>query len=248
MKVLRLGFSDDTYGDIPPEWRSWYIGAQKLAAETAEPWDTALEPAWPSRAWPEAIDRRIAEENPDLILLSCAGFWVSYPSAPLRMHRSKLPMGEKVARAGFWIGSKPVIADRKVFHLARRALIRPANVAFYFTPEKAFDSVERAIRTVLQHEKIALAVRGPLPINIAGPAGLRELCESRRLAFHNSNATLCDTLHVEYLGFEPHEKDAEDELAGDRLHVNARGHAARAGRESDLLIRAWRAHTAKSRD
>jgi hypothetical protein len=248
VKILRLGISDDTYGGLPKEARSWHVTATKLAEVTGQPWETALEQAWPYSAWAETVERRIEEENPDLMLLCCASYWVSYPSAPLMVHRSRLPMAKTLARAGFWAASKPLIADRQLFHLGRRALIREANIAFFFDPAKALKSVEAVVRTVLRHEQIALAVRGPLPLNIAGPGSLRELCESRRAAFDAGLAELCRGLHVEYIGFNATDTHPADELLGDRVHVNAKGHTRRAEDEFDVMLRAWRAHTAASRD
>jgi hypothetical protein len=158
VKILRLGISDDTYGGLPQEARSWHLTATKLAEQTGQPCETALEQAWPYATWAETVERRIDEENPDLTLLCCAAFWVSYPSAPLMVHRSPLPMARTLARAGFWAASKPLIADRQLFHLGRKAFIREANVAFFFDPAKALKSVEAVVRTVLRHEQVALAV------------------------------------------------------------------------------------------
>ncbi|MBK7329135.1 MAG: SGNH/GDSL hydrolase family protein [Dehalococcoidia bacterium] len=242
MKVLRYGISDDEFGELPAEQRSWHLAARGLEELTGQPWETVIKRSWPGSAWSEEVERDIAEERPDMVALLCVAFWVSYPSAPLKVHRSRLPGTHQLARFGFWAASKPLLGDRWFFHAARRLVNREATAAFFFEPEVALARVEQVIRVVLRHEDIALAVRGPLPLSIAGSGHFRAICEARRAALDQGLAELCRSLHVEYIGFDAAAAHPKDELLGDRIHVNARGHTRRAGQEFDVMARAWKSH------
>ena len=247
MKVLRLGISDDAHGDLPPESRSWHIAAQRLEEATGDPWKTVLRPGWPSSSLTRDVESWLEAEQPDLVLFCCAAFPVSYPSAPLRIHRSGLPGAQRLARAAFWAASKPALAHRALFHAGRRIVTASQTTEFFLAPETALARVEQAMRTVLRHEEIAVAARGPLPLTISAPAAIRTLCEQRRAAFDAGLRDLCQSLHVTYTGFGPEDGHPPGELAGDRIHVNAAGHARRAEHEFEVMLRAWLAHT-QSRD
>lgn len=241
MKILRFGISDDTHGNVPDEQRSWRLAQESLSDSTALDWETVMEPVWPSSSLASEVERAIEREQPDLVFIACASYWVSYPSAPLGVHRSNLPFAKHVARAGFWAASKPLIADRELFHQARALVVGRAVRAFFFQPEKALASVEAAFRAALRHEHLALAVRGPLPLNIPGRAAFRAECEARRAAFDSSLEALCRSLHIAYHGYTAADAHPRSELQGDRIHVNAAGHARRGETEAGIMLRAWQA-------
>lgn len=242
MIVLRFGLSDDTYGDLPVESRSWKIAEQRLAEASGETWTTTLEEGRPASSLPVLVERKVSELQPEMVVFCCPAFWVSYPSMPLFVHRSRVPFAKKLARAGFWAASKPGIANRAVFHLGRRATAGGATTAFFFEPEQALATYEEAFRVVLRYENTAIAVRGPLPLHIRGSRRLREECERRRAALDAGLSAICAQLHIEYLPYEGRDTHPAAELLGDRIHVNAAGHARRAIDESELIVRAWRAH------
>lgn len=243
MKILRFGISDDAHGPLPKEARSWYLAAKRLEEATNETWETELRPSWPSGSLVPEVEKALELHHPDLVVICCAAFWVSYPSAPLKLHRSKFPGSDRLARAAFWAAARPALAHRSAFHLGRRLVTREATVEFFFQPEVALQRVEQAIRAVLSQEEVALAIRGPLPLTISGSPALRELCERRRAAFETGLDDLCRSLHVAYHGYNADDKHPADELAGDRVHVNAKGHARRATDEFEVMRQAWEAHT-----
>jgi len=248
VKILRLGISDDIHGDIAIEKRSYHLSQEKLAAHTGKPWETVLDSAWPSPSLQRRYEKRLEEIKPDLVFLSCAAFWVSYPSGPLKVQRSKLPFGPKLARAGFWLAAKPGIGHTPAFRAGRRLFLRTAGAAFYFEPEEVLDEIEKIIRTTLQREEIALAVRGPLPMHLPGSAEQRSEGERRRAQFDAGLRSLCDSLHVAYASYGPDDLHPRTELTGDRVHVNEAGHARRAEVEFAVMREAWDAHEAANPD
>lgn len=241
MKILRLGISDDTYGDLPLAQRSWKLAEGRMADATGLPWETRLAASWPASGLAEATEVSINEFRPDLVLLCCAAYWVSYPSVPLRLRRSGLPGSNRAARLGLWAASVPAIGHTAVFRLARNALTRANAAGFYFEPATALERIERVIRTVLRHEDIALAVRGPLPLAIPGSAAVAAECERRRAEFDAGLVSFCDSLHVAYYGFGPGATHPASELLSDRIHVTGAGHARRAPVEFEVMLRAWNA-------
>ena len=239
VRILRLGLSDDTYGSLPDSARSWFLAARSLEEETGEPWETVLTENWPTARQPDEVERQITELKPNLVLFCAAAYWVSYPSVPLRLRRKSFPGARQVSRLGFWAANQGWAADRAAFHAARRLLTSPAAGAFYFEPAAALERSERLIRTILRPEEVVLAVRGPLPLTIAGSAAIQSACEQRRAAFDAGLRALCSSLHVAYHGYAPGDRHPRDELLADRIHVNARGHARRTEVEARLMATAW---------
>ncbi len=244
MKVLRLGISDDAFGEIPDEQRSWYLAGKELSERTGEPVETILKRSWPNEEMTARVERWIEEEEPSVVLFCAAAFWVSYPSAPLMVQRSKVPFARQLSGVGIKLAGNARIAHNAAFRTARRAMVTAAGGAFYFEPDQAAAMVEEWIRRATRKEDLALAVRGPLPLRIAGPTGLRDACERRRFALDSALADVCRSLHVAYMGFSGDALPKPGHLLGDGIHVNAAGHAWRAKDEAEVMWRAWEAvHT-----
>lgn len=243
LKILRLGLSDDSYGSLPDVERSWSLAERDLERLTGEPCETVRMANWPTGRQADEVDAEIERIRPDLVFVCAVAYWVSYPSTPLRLRRMAFPGANRMARLGFWAANKPAIADRSAFHLARRMLARADASAFPFTPEVVLDRMDRLIRTVLRHETVILAVRGPIPLRIAGSAALRAECERRRAVLDSGLAARCEKLHVAYRSFTACDVHPRNELLGDRVHVNSLGHRRRAREEFELMSRAWRARS-----
>ena len=241
MKVLRLGISDDAFGNLGDEQRSWHIAGEMLAERTGEPVETVLKRSWPDEKMAGRIERWIDDEEPGLVLFCSAAFWVSYPSAPLLVQRTKLPFARQLSGVGIKMAGNARIAHNAAFRTARRAVVGSIGGAFYFEPEHAAEMVEEWVRRAIRHEDLAVAVRGPLPLRIPGPRALRETCERRRASLDAALDAMCQRLHVAYLGFAGDEMAEPGHLLGDGIHVNAAGHASRAVGEADVMWRAWSA-------
>ncbi len=245
MKLLRIGTSDDVYGPLQPHERSWHIVQERLAAAIGEPVETVLKSAWPNEAYADVIERWVERERPDAVFLAVASFWVAFPSAPLRLQHSRLPLGGPLGRLGRRASAIPAIAHNRLFRGLRRAALGTLGYAYYFAPDDCARRVEEAIRRIIRHEEVALGVRGPMPLGLPLPP--RVAAESRRRCdeFGRLVGETCERLHVSYCAPGPGEPPAPDELQADLTHVNARGHARRADHEYELLLRAWHStHTA----
>lgn len=243
MKVLRLGLSDDTYGTLADAERSWFLAERAMENLTGESWETIHAPNWPSAHHADDVDAEIERSQPNMVVLCAATFWVAYPSLPLGLRRRSFPGSRQLARLGWWSARKPLMADRAAFHFARGMLTRSGVAAFHFEPSVALERTERLIHTILRHESVVLAVRGPLPFAISGSPALRQECERRRATFDTGLANLCESLHITYQGFSLADMHPRTELFGDRVHVNALGHQRRAEVESALMIAAWQGQT-----
>lgn len=100
MKVLRLGISDDAFGNLKDEERSWHIAGEALAERIGEPVETILKRSWPDERMAARVERWIEDEQPGVVLFCAAAFWVSYPSAPLLVQRTRLPFAKQLS--GRW--------------------------------------------------------------------------------------------------------------------------------------------------
>jgi len=247
--ILRLGLSDDIHGDLLEARRSWHISQEALARETGSEWRTRIIDSRPTKRLATRVEAEIVEHEPDLVFVACPTFWVSYPSVPLRLRRSnRIPFRRKLSSAGMWLSGRPRLAGTPAFHKARSLMTGGVGHAFFEEPEEAAANTEEALRAVLRHEHIPVAVRGPLPFAIPGPQGVREESERRRATFNAALEELCARLHIPYISYGPDDRHPPEELLGDRIHVTAEGHARRAIAESDVMIRAWRAHAKHSGD
>lgn len=242
MKLLRLGLSDDRYGDLETSARSWHIAQTRLEEASGEPWETVFGPSWPYPDWAERLESSLDEHSPDMVMVCCAAYWVAYPSAPLKASRSRIPLGGRLGGVARDLARRPVFGDRALVHAARRLVLGSAGGAFHREPVEASKSVESALRVILQREEIAVAVRGPLPFRVDGSRKLIAVCEARRSAFNDSLAAVCSRLHVEYLPYGPQDVHPMTELLGDRIHVNEAGHKRRADQEFGVMERAWNSH------
>lgn len=241
MKVLRLGISDDAFGNLKDEERSWHIAGEALAERIGEPVETILKRSWPDERMAARVERWIEDEQPGLVLFCAAAFWVSYPSAPLLVQRTRLPFAKQLSGVGIRMAGNARIAHNAAFRTARRAVVGSIGGAFYFEPEHAAEMVEQWVRRAIRHEDLAVAVRGPMPLRIVGARALREACEQRRARLDSALNTMCRRLHVTYHGFSKDELPDPAHLLGDGIHVNAAGHACRAPAEADVMWRAWSA-------
>lgn len=248
MKLLRIGNSDDTHGPLEPHERTWHIVQQRLQEAIGEPVETVLKAAWPNEAYADVIERWVEKERPDAVFLAVSSYWVSFPSAPLRLQRSRLPGAPVVGRLALRAAGSPRVAHNTPFRLARRLALRTVGYGYYLEPADAAARVEEAIRRIIRREEIALAVRGPRQLGIPLPPRLRDESGTRFRELDSRLADICSRLHVLYRRPDGDGRPAPEELQSDLIHLNARGHARRAEGEFDLMYRAWRTlHPASAR-
>lgn len=248
MKLLRIGTSDDMHGPLAAEERSWHIVQRRLSESLGEPVETVLKSAWPNEAYADVIERWVEKERPDAVFLAVSSYWVSFPSAPLRLQRSRLPGAPVVGRLALRAAGSPRIAHNTPFRLARRLALRTVGYGYYLEPADAAARVEEAIRRIIRHEDVALGVRGPFPLGLPLPPATARQSRERCAEFGRFVRMSCERLHVPFLPSGPDEPPSLDELQADLLHLNARGHARRAEGEFDLMLRAWRTlHPANAR-
>ncbi|GIW18813.1 MAG: hypothetical protein KatS3mg064_1970 [Tepidiforma sp.] len=241
MKLLRIGISDDVFGPLRDEERSWHIVQERLAAAFGEPVETVLKSAWPNDAYPDVIERWVEREQPDAVFLAVASYWVSFPSAPLRLQRSRLAGLPLIGRLGLRASGNPVIAHNAAFRALRRAAFSSVGYAYHFEPAECAARVEEAARRILRHEDIALGIRGPMPLGIPLPPRIAAESRARLADFERRVRGICERLHVAYQPPGPGEPPSRSELQADLTHVNARGHARRAEHEYRLMLRALEA-------
>ncbi len=241
MKLLRIGNSDDTHGPVEPQQRTWHIVQDSLQETLGEPVETVLKSAWPNEAYADVIERWVEREAPDAVTLIVSSFWVSYPSAPLRLQRSRLPGAARLASLGLRAAGVPRIAHNGAFRFVRHLALGSVGYGYYLEPAEAAARVEDAIRRILRREEIALTVRGPRRLGTPLPARLQAESEARCSDLDRRVAETCARLHVLYQHSDADGWPAPEELQADLMHLNALGHARRADQEFDAMLRAWRA-------
>ena len=104
--------------------------------------------------------------------------------------------------------------------------------------------MEACIRTILAHEDVALAVRGPrIAFSADGTKKTRRWAEVRRSSVDRQIAELCKRLHVEYAGYEVGDShlEAPETFQGDLVHGTEAAHASQGRVEGEAMLRAWQA-------
>ena len=112
----------------------------------------------------------------------------------------------------------------------------------FFEPEDIIALSGEVIRRILQHEQVSLIVRldGPTP-TILNRAMIAR-AEARRLVVHRALDTLCEQLHVPYIGLEDGiDYIRQGYLYKDGLHSSEKDHVRMAAEETAAILKVWRA-------
>ena len=242
MKVLRLALSHDLRSDIPEAERQYVIAQRVLEEATGETWETALRPIWPSEKLPGLIDRWVGEEQPDLVLVNLAAYWVSFASAALKIERRWPGGARRLGPAARRAAETRIAAHSPLTELARDLATRLVGVEYYFEPEATVTVFETILRRLLQSEHLAVAVRGPALIPQRSSRAILREREERFWAWHDGIRDVCERLHVAFLPYDA-ELEAPDSgvrMAGDTAHYTLEGTRLHGLREGELMVRAWR--------
>ena len=244
MRVLRLGNSYDTDPNIAAADNKVSIADRLLAEGSGEPVETTVRTVWPQPQLPGLIEQWLDRYKPDVVLLVVSSYWFTYVSVPVKVQRTFGPLGKPLSRAGLKAAATPWLAHNGAFRLARRATIATIGGATNFTPEQVVESMEACIRTILAHEDVALAVRGPrIAFSADGTKKTRRWAEARRSSVDRQIAELCKRLHVEYAGYEVGDShlEAPETFQGDLVHGTEAAHASQGRIEGEAMLRAWQA-------
>ena len=243
MNVLRLTHSDDTHGDIPAGGRSWEIVERALGDASGEAVSTTIRAIWPTADLASHAVRWLDHYQPEVVTLWISNYWHTYESVPIGLERRFGRIAKPLARAGVRLGGQPWLNQRPVYGRARGLLLRAVGGRTHFSCAEVIERLEECIRTVLQHEDVALLVRASLfPMVGGGNARQRARGEERRVEVNRAIQVLCETLHVPFI-------DAPDGLAfladranfqADGYHLSAPIHTKMGAEEGRLAVEAWR--------
>jgi hypothetical protein len=245
MKVLRLGVSHDVREDIPFDDRQHVVAERILEDATGLEWETVIKSMWPTERLPELIERWVAAEEPDMVVLYLAGYWTSFGSTALRLERRVPFIGRTAANAARKLAESERAARHESLDRLRGVASRLIGVDFNFPPDELVERFEGIFRMLLRNEHLVVAVRGP-----GGPPQRltkRQLRESRRRAelFRAGIADVCRRLHIEHLAYE--ELPAHIRIPGDPAHYTVEGARYTGTQEGTLMVRAWQRSQGQSR-
>lgn len=240
MRVLRLGNSDDTYGTVEAASRAAGIAGRLLEEACGEPVETLTRVIWPAPELPDLIAEWACRHEPDIVMFTATGFWVAYPSAPLKLQRSGSAMGRRLGKLGEKAGANQGLSRNPVARGVRAAVTSAVGGAYYFEPEAVIELAEACFRRILRSERLLLGVRGGSPLRF--PAAMGGEAEARRLRLNDGIAGVCAGLRIPFRGFPPEAEVAylRDLAAGDGVHPGAAGHAIAGAIEGDLLVATYR--------
>lgn len=230
----------------------WFEGGKKrheivqerLAAEFGETVEFVLKPCWPTERLAEMLGRWVAETGPDMVYINVTAFPFAYESLPLRFKRILGRFGPAVGDAGLRFADSKRWSHNVVFRKLRRYGQATIGGDTHFTCEQVVERVSEAIRVALRSEGVFLVVEGPLG---RGEPELtrreRRRKESRRQVVHRALKSLCEQLHVYYIGSDsplpPERQHVSGTTVGDGTHFNAAGHARLAEDLYENIRGAW---------
>ena len=114
MRILRLTDSNDLRPEIPEQVRGAAIADREFERITGARPETILKPIWPEPGLPAIVARWLERHEPDLVLLRCPTFWVSFESVPLKIERHWGRLGALPARLGYRAGGNAAFASSRV--------------------------------------------------------------------------------------------------------------------------------------
>jgi hypothetical protein len=240
MKVLWLSNSNDdtTRSGVEHGLRRPEVMCARLASELGEPVDLVVKPARPGAEFPGIVARRMEEEQPDVVWLNVANYWINYESTPLKVRRWLGHFGERPARIGFTLADR--FAEHRSYRGLRQLIQRTIGGDPRYTPAEVLASVEAAARNVVRDESRVLVIEGPRDrVRFYGAGRASARMERRRQWLHRELRELAGRIHCSYYGSdEPLRKQVRNlSLGKDAFHMDASGHAASA----DLDYEAFRA-------
>lgn len=240
VRILRLSNSDDFSSDTPPEGRSPAVAARVFQEVTGMPAEANIRIIWPDAALPAVLDGWLDEQKPDAVLFVVSSFWFTYDTVELRLRQQFRWVGRPLSAALHPVAVSPWLARLPVVRAARRAAFRTVGAAPYFTADEVIEVTEACIRRVLLHEKVALAVRGPLS-RFPQPSGSKQReCDARLLKVDTALAETCARRGVPYIPAAPElMRPPEEDHQPDGIHVRPEVHARRGEAEGRALAAAW---------
>jgi hypothetical protein len=240
VRVLRLGNSSDTVGNLPEASLRPAIAQRILSEASGQPVEMISRSIWPDPALPDIIAGWIERYQPDIVSLCVASFWVMYPSAPLRLQRHGGVLGKAGGSLGLKVAGFPALSDNRLLKIARTLALKTVGGAYYFEPQAMISLMDVCFRRVLRAEHVVLAVRGPAPL---WAQGTRYESEARARCFELRDGVerLCEQLQVPFRRFEPELTAAyrRELQEGDGVHPGVAGHQVQGEIEGDLLVAAW---------
>ncbi len=243
VKVLRLGDSNDRFGDVEKGARTHEIAERLLSEASGQPVETVVKLIWPDPALTGAVERWLERYQPDLVLLRANAFWYNHESVPLRLARLLGPFGGPLARAGLRTG-EGWLARTALFHWLQRQNRRFHLGTYYFEPEQVLEVMEATIRTIVRHESVGLVVKvgdgGRMYLD--EPRRALERRMRRRYQVHLGLRAIAEAHGAITIGRETPvpEASAPGARQADRIHRTAAGHALFGQGEGEALIAAWR--------
>ena len=239
MHILRLSHSGDTFPGVPEEARSASITARAIQAATGQPVETTSRHLWPAQELPDLIESWIARYQPDVVIFWVNCYWFTYLNLP-----EARSSGRPIVKAAGRLAARARLKKAVVYSagkLRRQVLVWRGAGREFFEPEDIIALSGDVIRRILQHEQVSLIVRldGPTPTILNRSMIAR--AEARRLVMHRALDTLCEQLHVPYIGLEDGiDYIRQGYLYKDGLHSSEKDHVRMAAEETAAILKVWR--------
>lgn len=250
VKLLLLGNSNDTGDWFEDGPKRHEILRDRLTAEFGEPVEVVARGLWPNEKMVPLIKRWLDETEFDAVYMNVTSFPFAYESLPLRFKRILGPLGPAIGDAGLRFADSKRWSHNAVFRTVRRWGQATVGGDTHFTCDEVVDRFSEVIRVIIRREGTFVIVKGPRGRQKTGITRREHRRkEAKRLYVHQALQSLCEQLHVHYIGRETplwrERQSPRGTKIGDGLHSNASGHADLADALFANVRDAWAAHLEK---
>ena len=244
MRVVRVGTSNDYVASVPEEQRAWAIAERMLREAAGEPVETILKRAWPTAEFASAVERWMADLEPDFVVFQVNNFWYGHDSVALWFQRRFGRVGTRMTELGLKAGNSKLMTEHRWGQLINRSLLRVMPGETHFTIPQVAQAMEAAMRKVLAREGTLLLVRGndhweKLPMS-SKRQNNRNI--QRNQAMSAAMRAVCERLRVQYGELPPIRAGEMGEVLGSAQWHNATEGERRSGEfDGEQMVAAWRA-------
>ena len=238
MKILRLTTSNDTVHSGADSRVAWI---ERLASERlGEPVEVVSKAVWPDGRLAPAVEKWLAEVEPDVVWFMLQSFWFEYVSVPKKLQRKFGRLGQAASEVGFKAAAQPRLGNTALFRAGRTFLQKTVGGDPHFTPARLAETVEDVAKATLRSEGQHFVVYGPFSYT---KYAMTKRQERQQLGWRSDLIgrvrRLSEELHFTFEAPDkPHwQTQPGIALHGDRFHFAASEQKGMAGREVELLAK-----------
>ncbi|MFN0095107.1 MAG: hypothetical protein ACKVVT_10075 [Dehalococcoidia bacterium] len=242
MRLLYLGSSNETKGDLPADVRRAHLNARALEEAAQAPVELRIKYLWPNAVLPDVVDRWTEEFEPDVVAVQWSAWWCESLVIRRKVAPRLGPLAPAADRVWRRLSRSERVSHTGVYRAANRLALKSLGGVSPFRLADVMPVVETTLRRLVRREELAVSVTAAPFTSHSGPGATRHAWAiDRRTASYALLRPVCERLHIPY-SLPDLSADAFDPKwrLGDGVHLNEAGHRRCSEVEAPVIIEAWR--------